>query len=74
MNTQTDIERFQKLLQKRKTLTATIFEEEELIELSKRLPPEVLKGVQPEMLTYSNEQRLDNIASKLDELLKHLSK
>lgn len=64
--------RLSELLGKRKALTANIFEEEELIELSKKLSKEDLSGIDPELLTYSNSKRLDDIFSKFDELSKKL--
>lgn len=64
--------RFNELLEKRKALTANIYEEEELIEMSKKLSKEDLSGINPELLTYSNSKRLDDIFSKLDELSKKL--
>jgi len=60
--------RFYELLEKRKSLKANIFEEEELIELSKSLPEGELNKINPELLTYSNSKRLDNIMSLLNEL------
>lgn len=62
--------RFTELLEKRKSLTANISEEEELISLSKTLSKDELAKIDPELLTYSNNKRLDDIANKLDELLK----
>ena len=64
--------RFKELLEKRKALTANIYEEEELIEMSKKLSKEDLSGVDPELLTYSNSKRLDDIFSKLEELGKKM--
>ena len=66
------MERFNELLEKRRNLTATIFEEEELIEISKTLTKEQLKDVDETLLTYSNSDRLDSLNSKLDELLAKL--
>ena len=66
------MERFNELLNKRRNLTATIFEEEELIEISKTLTKEQLKDVDEILLTYSNSDRLDSLNSKLDELLAKL--
>jgi hypothetical protein len=66
------MERFNELLEKRRNLTATIFEEEELIQISKTLTKEQLKGVDEKLLTYSNTDRLDSLNSKLDELLAKL--
>lgn len=66
--------RFYELLEKRKNLTATIFEEEELIELSKTLPSDKLATVDPNWLTYSNGERLDSLVSSLDKLLAKLNK
>ena len=66
------MERFNELLEKRRELTATIFEEEELIEISKTLSNEQLKDVDKTLLTYSNLDRLDSLNSKLDELLAKL--
>jgi len=66
------MERFNELLEKRRNLTATIFEEEELIEISKTLTKEQLKGIDETLLTYSNADRLDSLNSKLDELLAKL--
>jgi hypothetical protein len=66
------MEKFNELLKKRRNLTATIFEEEELIEISKTLTKEQLKDVDEKLLTYSNSDRLDSLNSKLDELLAKL--
>ena len=66
------MERFNELLEKRRRLTATIFEEEELIEISKTLTKEQLKDIDETLLTYSNDDRLDSLNSKLDELLAKL--
>ena len=66
------MERFNELLQKRRNLTATIFEEEELIKISKTLTKDQLKGVDETLLTYSNSDRLDSLNSKLDELIAKL--
>lgn len=60
--------RFAELLEKRKNLEADVFEEEELIQLSKNLPKEELDKIDPELLTYSNSKRLDSIMSLLDKL------
>ena len=60
--------RFTELLEKRKSLEANVFEEEELIQLSKNLSKEELDKIDPELLTYSNGKRLDNIMSLLDKL------
>jgi len=60
--------RFTELLEKRKTLEANVFEEEELIQLSKNLSKEELDKIDPELLTYSNGKRVDNIMSLLDKL------
>lgn len=60
--------RFTELLEKRKSLEANVFEEEELIQLSKNLSKEELDKIAPELLTYSNGKRLDNIMSLLDKL------
>lgn len=60
--------RFAELLEKRKKLEANVFEEEELIQLSKNLPKEELDKIDPELLTYSNSKRLDNIMDLLDKL------
>lgn len=64
--------RFNELLEKRRNLTADIFEEEELIELSKTMTEEQLTGVDKELLKYSNSDRLDNILYLLDKLNKTL--
>jgi hypothetical protein len=60
--------RFNELLEKRKTLEANIFEEEELMELSKNLSKEELDKIDPKLLTYSNSDRLGNIMKLLDKL------
>ena len=62
------MERFNELLEKRKNLTADIFEEEELIDISKTLSEEELKDVDPKLLTFSNTERLDGILSLLDKI------
>lgn len=64
--------RFQELLDKRKNLTADIFEEEELIEISKTLNEEELNKIDKNLLTYSNSLRLQLISNKLDELIDKL--
>lgn len=66
------MERFNILLEKRKNLTATIFEEQELIMLSKTLPAEQLKGVDRSLFTYTNSDRLQSLNDKLDELIAKL--
>jgi len=68
------MKRFDKLLEKRRNLTADIFEEEELIELSKTMSDEDLKDVDKELLTYSNSDRLDKISSLLDRLSEVIDK
>jgi hypothetical protein len=67
------MERFNELLEKRKNLIANIFEEEELIELSKKLNPEQLQQVDKSLLTYSNGQRLDKLLELLDRINSTLS-
>lgn len=62
--------RFDELLEKRKNLTADIYEEEELIELSKTLPKEELDKIDGELLTYSFRLRQTVILDKLDEMIK----
>lgn len=62
--------RFDELLEKRKNLTADIYEEEELIELSKTLPKEELDKIDGELLTYSFHLRQTGILDKLDEMIK----
>lgn len=64
--------RLTELLEKRKNLTANIFEEEELMDIAKKLPKEQLDKINSELLTYSNSDRLSNIMIKLDELSKKL--
>ena len=66
------IDRFNELLSKRKNLTATIFEEQELIEISKTLSPEQLENVDKSLLTYSNGQRLDSLNRLLDKMINNL--
>ena len=60
--------RFTELLEKRKNLKSNVFEEEELIQLSKNLSKEELEKIEPELLTYSNSKRIDRIMSLLDKL------
>lgn len=60
--------RFSELLEKRKNLEANIFEENELIELSKNLSQGELDAIDPELLTLSNGIRLDKVMSILDRL------
>ena len=60
--------RFTELLEKRKTLEANVYEEEELIQLSQNLPKEELDKIDPELLTYSNDKRLNSIMGLLDKL------
>ena len=68
------MDRFNELLEKRKKLTADIFEEEELITLSKTMSEEDLKGVDKNLLVFSNNNRLDKISSLLDRLIKEIDK
>ena len=68
------MKRFNELLDKRRNLTANIFEEEELINISKSLSEEQLKDVDKELLTYSNGQRLREISRLLDDLQNELNK
>lgn len=68
------MERFNELLEKRKKLEANIYEEEELIELSKQLPQEELDKIDPELLTYSASKRLDEILELIDRLRRVLNK
>ena len=60
--------RFAELLEKRKNFEANVFEEEELIQLSKNLSKEDIDKIDPELLTYSNSKRLDNIMLLFDKL------
>lgn len=66
------MERFNELLEKRRNLTANVFEEEELIKISKTLTKEQLIGVDEKLLTYSNRERLDSLNSLLDKLIAKL--
>lgn len=66
------MERFNELLEKRRNLTATIFEEEELIKISKKLTKAQLKDIDETLLNYTNSDRLNSLNSKLDELLEKL--
>ena len=68
------MKRFNELLDKRRNLTANIFEEEELINISKSLSEEQLKDIDKELLTYSNGQRLREISRLLDDLQNELNK
>ncbi len=68
------MKRFNELLEKRRNLTADIFEEEELIELSKSMTEEELKDVDKSLLTYTNSDRLDKISSLLDRLSEVIDK
>ena len=71
------MKRFNELLEKRRNLTANIFEEEELIELSKTMSDEQLSGVDKELLKYSNTDKLNEIFSlldKLDEVIEKMKK
>lgn len=68
------MKRFNELLDKRRNLTANIFEEEELINISKSLSEEQLKDIDKELLTYSNGQRLREISRLFDDLLNELNK
>jgi hypothetical protein len=62
------MDRFNELLEKRKNLTATAFEEEELIEMSKKMTDEQLKDVDKELLIYSNHKRMDHMLELLDKM------
>ncbi len=68
-NTITGKERFNELFEKRKNLTASIFEEEEMISLYKSLPEKDKIGIDENLVTYSDAGRLDNINNLLDKLL-----
>jgi hypothetical protein len=68
------MKRFYELLEKRRNLTANIFEEEELIELSKSMTEEQLKDVDKSLLTHTNSDRLDKISSLLDRLSEVIDK
>ena len=68
------MERFNELLEKRRNLTADIFEEEELIELSKSMTEEELKDIDKSLLTHTNSDRLDKISSLLDRLSEVIDK
>ena len=68
------MERFNELLEKRRNLTTNIFEEEELIELSKSMTEEELKDVDKSLLTHTNSDRLDKISSLLDRLSQVIDK
>jgi len=68
------MKRFNELLEKRRNLTADIFEEEELIELSKSMTEEELKDVDKSLLTYTNSDRLNKIYSLLDRLSESIDK
>lgn len=68
------MKRFNELLEKRRNLTADIFEEEELIEISKTMTDEQLKDVDKELLKHSNSDRLDKISSLLDKLSEAIDK
>jgi len=63
------MERFNELLEKRRNLTADVFEEKELIEISKTLTEQQLIGVDKKLFTLSHDERLDNITSLLDKFL-----
>jgi len=60
---------FYELLEKRKNLTASIYEEEDLIEMSKTMTEDELKDIDPTLLTYSNGERLGDISEKIDAVL-----
>lgn len=66
------MDKFNKLLEKRRLLTASLFEEEELIKMSKKMSDKELEGVDKSLLTYTNSERLDSLTSKLDKLLAKL--
>lgn len=66
------MKKFNELLEKRRNLTATIIEEEELIAISKTLSKEQLNDVDKTLLTYSNSARLDSLINKLNRLLAKL--
>ncbi len=68
------MKRFDELLEKRRNLTADIFEEEELIELSKSMTEEELKDVDKSLLTHTNSDRLDKISYLLDRLSEVIDK
>ena len=60
--------RFNELLEKRKNLTSNIFEEEELIESSKKMSVEEVSEIDPELLTYSHHKRHNDIMDMLNKL------
>lgn len=60
--------RLEELLEKRKNLTLNIFEEEELIKLSKNLSKDELDKIDSSLLTYSNDLRLNNISNLLNKM------
>ena len=62
------MERFFELLEKRKNLETDVFEEEELIHLSKNLSKEELNNIDPELLTYSHTEAMKDMLSFLDKL------
>lgn len=66
--------RFYGLLEKRKNLTATIFEEEEMIELSKQLSAEELSKIDQMLLTTSINQRHSGIMELLNKIDNIISK
>lgn len=60
--------RFNDLLEKRKNLTANIFEEQELIFLASKMSSEEIKKIDPELLKLSLKERTDDLFKKLDSL------
>ena len=63
------MKRFYDLLEKRIALTINLNEEQELIDLSKKIGKNELKNIDRKILKLHNNNRLDCIMSKLDEML-----
>lgn len=63
------MKRFYDLLEKKIALTINLNEEQELIDLSKQINKNELNNIDRKLLKLYNNNRLDCIMSKLDEML-----
>ena len=64
-----NMKRFYDLLEKKIALTINLNEEQELIDLSKQIGKNELNNIDRKLLKLYNNNRLDCIMSKLDEML-----
>lgn len=66
--------RFDTLLEKRKNMTADVFEEEELIKLASNMDESVLSNVDKSLFTYTNSIKLARMSELLDKMIDLLDK